>query len=139
MAPRTRFAAITVALVLAVAPAMLTGSSTAMGAVPSASRLIPLPFELDAKPRLTEDSTAVHLTVVQRGCGPIYDHARLARSPRRLTITLLGRPWSTPTSRAVACPDYVAIRPVAVGLGRSLGRRSLYDGAYSPPRLVEPG
>jgi hypothetical protein len=117
----------------------MTGSSAAVGAVPFARRLIPLPFELAAKPRLTEGSTAVHLTVVQRGCGPIYDHPRLAWSPRRLTITLLARPWSTPMRRAVACPDYVAIRPVTVGLGRPLGRRSLYDGAYSPPRLVESG
>jgi hypothetical protein len=118
---------------------VLTGSSIAMGAAASRSRLIPLPFELAAKPRLTEGSRSVPLTVVQRGCGPIYDHPRLSWSPRRLTITLLGRPWSTPDGRVVACPDYIAIRPVTVRLGRPLGARAIYDGAYSPPRFVASG
>ena len=114
-----------------------TASSAKYTVSGSSARLV-LPFSIDPAFRISPRSVTIHLRVVQRGCGPVYERPLLRRSPRRLTITLLARPWGPPTGRVIACPDFVAIRPISVEIGRPLGERAIYDGAFSPPREAAP-
>ncbi|MFT3863744.1 MAG: hypothetical protein QM729_05680 [Solirubrobacterales bacterium] len=95
-------------------------------------------FSLDPAFRISPRSTTIHVKVTQSGCGPVYERALVRRSRRRLTITLLSAPWSPP-GKGTVCPDYIAIRPIAVPIGRPLGDRAIYDGATSPPHRVYPG
>jgi hypothetical protein len=105
------------------------------------TRVIPgyvaLPVRLAPGFRPTATSRALRVIVTQAGCGPRYDHAELVWSAHRLTITLLARPVGPVSQRTqVACPDYIAIVPVKIPLGRVLGARAIYDGGFAPPRLV---
>jgi hypothetical protein len=108
-------------------------SAPAAESVP-ASKVLAIHFQLAAEPKLDPGTTNLHLLIVQRGCGPIYEHARLRWAPRRLTVTMLARPWPHPSGEPVLCPQYIAIRPVTLALGRRLGPRGVYDGSYRPPR-----
>jgi hypothetical protein len=108
----------------------------------SRTRIIPgyvvLPLRLAPRFTPTRASRALRVTVTQSGCGPRYDHPVLAWSARRLTVTLLARPDGPVSERThVACPDYIALIPITVPLGRKLGARAIYDGGLVPPRLVE--
>jgi hypothetical protein len=130
-----------------ISPLLLIVALTIALATPAAARengrtrVIPgyvaLTVRLAPPFRPTPTSGSLRVVVTQAGCGPRYDHAELVWSAHRLTITLLARPVDPVSQRTrVACPDYIAIVPVTIPLGRALGARTIYDGGFAPPRLV---
>jgi hypothetical protein len=136
MASLTRMPMVMIAGLVSVAALLPTAGATASQTHRS-SGLLAIPFSIAAEPALEEGSTKLHLLVEQRGCGPIYERPRLAWSPGRLTVTMLARPWPRPAGEPVACPQYIAIRPLTIPLGRPLGTRTLFDGFYRPPRAAQ--
>ena len=111
-----------------------------LGAAPAGARSneVRMHFSLDPEFKVTARSTAIHVKVEQRGCGPTYERPRVRRTASRVTITLIGRPPSPPPGPGVACPQYIAEIPVTVKIGGPLAHRAVFDGAWSPPREVAP-
>jgi hypothetical protein len=122
----------------ALALCLFAGLTSARAAAGQARHHVKIAFTLDPAFKVSPQSTTIHVKVMQSGCGPVYERALIHRSPRRLTITLLSAPWSPP-GKGTVCPDYIAIRPIALPIGRPLGERAIYDGTYSPPREIYPG
>lgn len=117
--------------------ATLTAASATVGAngAVAAPRDVTLPVRLAPGFAPTRLSSSLKLTITVEGCGPRYERTRLRWSARRLTITLLARPYM---DTHVACPAFIALVPIDVPLHRALGDRAIYDGSADPPRLVTP-
>lgn len=76
------------------------------------------------------------ILITESACGAKLDRTEVRRRRGSITITVLRREDTNPSTPACGAPDVQ--RRITVSLRGKLGRRSICDGSSSPPRVVFP-